>query len=790
MQPPLFIPDLGALRRKLENPPPLLAKLYARFRDRLEWDSEFRRQNIYLLALLGDPADIAEAKGLLFPLALHSLILTHDRASHRCREEALGGRDAHVWCVAPRGMRVAACFTWLDAHDAWTADERRIIGAGVLDFFHNHVIPVLRARTPAGHNQQLSMTLGCAVAGHAFAGVDGVAERAAALRDWALPKLRQALGLMPASGYSGEGSTYQSDVVSALVMWAGMFLEQLGETDAWTRRRAPNGASLEDTLKMEAALGSRGGLLPPWDHYGWARLHNLAARTLWAAHSGDHTLLPVAETAWDEPDFIAWRPDDRMWTLICWPEREGHVPEAGIPSDRRRQQSTATDCKRAVKSETRNLAPALTGWSLPAVGAAVEHLPAKLRAMCVWDRCSGSLQAVCRGQVNPNHLILELGGEPVTADGWEDGRERLVSDAALARTMAALNETERELLAQQYGSVEKWVCGNQHGFLGQACAIVVDGWESYFPRHAREGVLLYEKRQAARHTFTGESAAYYQPDFDVTRMRRTVSMNADGVTWIVDDLRAATPHDFTWRIWLRRNARQTGPRRVQVDLQAGRALTLAWAGEIPATLTPVPTFPQDRARDRSWPDEGSMRCDLTARGERVLFVACLAPAAAGDLTVRALGADCWEATWTGGCDRFELPTEVLAAPDPAPVSGEQIREAETLCDLDEAPFALRPEADAVLLAELGAAPVADWARTGAAMQTLVARGNPAALPKIQALLLDSGQNYTVHSVAAWCLGRARHAPALAALQRMSQSPEVNAATRARWAVARIERAER
>lgn len=773
MTQPLLVPNMDSLQRKLAAPPPLLGRLYARFQDRLLWDSEFRRQNIYLAALLGDANAIAEAKGLLFPLALHSLILTHDRAHHRCREEASVGRDAHVWCVAPRALRVAAYFTWLDAHGAWTAAERRVIGTGILDFCYHHVVPVLQARTPAGHNQQLSMTLSCAIVGHAFAGVDGLADRARALRDWALPKLRQTLGLMPVSGYSGEGSTYQSDVVSALVMWSGVFLEQLGETDVWHRRWAPNGACLANSLEMEAALGGCGGLLPPWDHYGWASLHNLAARTLWARLAGNPALLPVAETTWDELDFIAWRSDDRLWTLIYWPETE-------------QEPVAASQRNIAHRPSTIDHEPsALTGWSLPAVGGAIEHLSRRLRVMCVWDRCSGSLQGVSRGQVNPNHLIIDLGGEPVTADGWEDGKVRLVSDAAVARTLAALTPVEQELLAQQYGSVETWVKYTQHGFLGMACSIIVDGWESYFPRHDREGRLLSERREADRHTFTGESAAYYQPSFDVTRMRRTVSMNGAGITWIVDDVRAATMHDFTWRIWLRRNARRTGPQRVQVDLSGGKAMTLAWAGEAAAALLTVPTFPQGRGEPGPWTDEGSVRCDRMDTGQRVRFVTCLVPEAAGDLTVRTVGPGCWEADWTGGSDRFELPAEAESLPDPAPVSGEQIAEMRTQCDLDEAPFALRGEPDEVLLAELDAAHVEDWARTGTAMQTLTAHGIAAAMPRIAALLLDAKQNYTVHSVAAWCLGHARYAPALEALRRMSHIPEVNTALRARWAAERI-----
>ena len=776
---PLFVHGVDALRRKLANPPPLLGRLYRRFQERLAVDAGFRQHHIFLPALLGDPAAIAEAKGLIIASANDPLLLakTQSPSSTSSAQESL---DGHIWCVAPRAMRLAVYFTWLDAQAAWTPEERRRIGNALMDFFHYYVIPVLRARTPGGHNQQFSMTFCSSVAGQAFADVDGVSARARALCDWALPKFRQVLGLMPASGYSGEGSTYQSDVVSPLVMWAGVFMEQLGERDVWTRRHEPNGACLADTLRIEAAMGSCGGLLPPWDHYGWARIHNLAARSLWVGLSGNAQLLPVAENVWDAESFIAWRDDDRLWTLVYWPEGEDG-DRLSVISD----SSPTTDHRSLITDHS----PVLNGWSLPAVGAAIEHLPRKLRVMSVWDRCSGSVQAVCRAQVNPNHLMIDLGGEPVSADGWEDGRERLVSDASLACTLAALSPVEQEMIRQQYGSIEKWVCNQQHGFLGQACAIVVDGWESYFPRQAREGRLVFERREATRHTFTGEAAAYYQPTFDVTRMRRTVSMGDNGVTWIVDDIHADSAHAFTWRMWLRRGLRQAGPHRVQLGLPSGRGLTFAWLAEAdgtvkadPVTLITVPGFPQGRGPRYPWPDEGSDRGDLTVTGSRVRFVTCLVPEGVEELALRQVEPGVWAAVWEGGSDRFALPPEIEAVPDDAPVTGEQMVEKHTLCDLDEAPFALLDEPDAALLAALDAPPIAAWRRTGAAMQTLTARGNANALPKIMALLDGAHQNYTVHSVAAWCLGHARHMPALEVLRRMTNIPEDNTAARARWAV--------
>jgi hypothetical protein len=413
--------------------------------------------------------------------------------------------------------------------------------------------------------------------------------------------------------------------------------------------------------------------------------------------------------------------------------------------------------------------------------------------MTVWDRCSDGVQGFSREQVNPNHLIIDLGGEPVTGDGWENKGERFLSEASVDRTLQALTPGEREMIVRQYGSLDKWIRSSQHGFLGASCAIVVDGWESYVPGRAREGRLVFERRETQRHTFTGEAAAYYQPAFDVTRMRRTVSMNDTGVAWVVDDLRADSLHDFTWRIWLRRGARMTGPLGVRLDLPSGAGMTFAWLTEADdeaqrggqVEMKTLPTFPGGMS-GAPWPEPGSERCDLTVPGRRVRFVTCLVPEGVDGLMIRRIAGGVWEAAWEGGADRFELPPEIEAVPDPEPVSGEQGTPVGFAYDLDDQPYGMLDEPDAALLAALDGPPVGEWRRTGAAMQTLTVRDNREAMPKIVALLLDVRQNYTVHSVAAWCLGHARYAPALEVLRRMMDLPEVNTAARARWAVGRME----
>lgn len=771
----LFVPDLDQLRRKLAAPPPLLARLIRRFNERLAADAAFRRQNIFLPALLGDPAAVAEAKAIIMEESCDPLRLagTQSPSSTTSAQDSL---DGHIWCVAPRAMRLAAYFTWIDVQGGWRAEERRAVAAGLIHFFSHYVIPVLRARVPAGHNQQLSMTFCCAAAGHALAEVPEVAGQARALRAYALPKLRQTLGLMPASGYSGEGSTYQSHVVSGLVMWIGLFLEQMGEADVWRRTWPPNHASLADTLRMEAALGGCGGLLPPWDQYGWSPLSNLAARTLWAGLSGQFHLLAASEAAWDEDSFIAWRADDRLWTILYWPETEGSG--GGVQDSGKPQQPAST----------------LSGWSLPAVGAAIEHHPTRLRVMTAWDRCSGGLQGICRGQANPNHLMIDLAGEPITADGWDDGSQPLFSEASTKRLLSSFSEGERTLVAQQYGSLDAWVRNSQQGFIGASCGIVVDDYDSYFPRDGAQGRLLFEQRDPGRHTVASESSAYYRPVFDVRRMRRTISVGESAIAWVVDDMLADSPHRFTWRGWFRRRIAQEDPLRLRLGLPSGVTLTLAWlaegdeGAEGAVALAEAPTFPTSR-KGLVWPEPGSRRIDLSARGRRARFVCCIVPFAAPGLSLRRVAAGGWEARWTGGFENFAMPLALEADLETA-AADPRHQEQEVACDLDEPPFMLLEEPDDALLQALDNPGRAAWRRTTAAMQTLTVRGRQEAMPKIAALLQDPGQLYTVHSVAAWCLGHARYQPALAGLRTMASIPEVNTALRAGWAVEYVERQAR
>lgn len=735
---PLLIPDLERLRQKLAAPSAGLAELYQKFERSLEEDTSFRAANLYLPALLGDEAALREAKTQLLSVA-------SGLTTRGAEEDVI---ENHTWCVAPNVMRVAVFYTWLDHHERWSEAETRVVAEGVLHFCYEHAVALLRGRAPSAENQSFSLALTCAVVGHVFRDCDEVGERALALHKFGMRRMTKSLGLAPPDGYLHEGSTYQSHVVSPLAMWAAAFLAQLDGEAVLHRQWQPNGASLLDMLRVETLLGSPGSLLPPWDHYGWQPKNNLAPIAYHAAATGQTTGLGDASEVWERESFVAWARDDRMWALIYWP-----------------QQSLARD-----------QSTLLGGWSLPATGATMEHREQRARLMLAWDQSSSTLQAITRRQVNPNHLLYELDGKPIFGDGMPDHGMTFL-DASAEEIAAPLNGAQRELVARLYGSVEQWANIQRTGLIGAANTVFLDGEDGYFPMEGKQGFLCHEERDEKRHTVAAESADYYRPRYDLTRARRTVTMNEAGVCWIVDDYRAASRHTFTWQTYLRHGCVLDGD-TLNLHTADGAAVTLAWLPVETVDLDAVAAFPMNTAGS-SWSEEGSQRLRLSVGGEAARFVVCLLPFRAEGISLQRQDESTLRAAWKGGSDIFALPkieTSTTTAPVPLEAS----------CDLDDEPFALSDEPDGVLLQQLQAPAPTHWRQTTMAMQTLTMRGVEEAWPLMLRLLDDAAQGYRVHAVAAWCLGRVAYLPALEALRFLSNSPEGNSAWRAQWAVERIE----
>ena len=728
----LLIPDIAKLRRKVAAPSPLLAPLVHQFRARLDTDPGFRAENLFLFGVLGEAPFVDEAARIISERAAFLGSVGSEN----------GGVEHHTWCAAPLALRMAAYCTWLDSAGAISDSQREEIGAHLIAFCRKHVVAVLRSRTPTGDNQSLSMSLTCAVVGQAFAQSHAFAPR---LRDYGLRVLRQTLGFLPPDGYTGEGSTYQSHVVAPLAMWASALLQQIDGPHALNQKQEPNGLRLIDLLRFATLEGSPGHLLPPWDHYGWQPKINLAAIAFHASVTGESKGLEDATQVWERPSFIAWGTDDRMWTLIYYPETE--------PSQ------TAT--------------PELAGWTLPATGAAIDHATLRSRTMLAWDESAGDLQSIGRMQVNPNHLMVEVGGVPIFGDGMY-ASDAPISSSEIEEASEQLSEGEKLRIAEQYGSLEAWVRAVRPGFIGTSNAIVIDGRRSYFPRSTRRGTLVGEERSPDRHAVCADAGEFYRPAFDVRQMRRLISVESSGVTWIVDRARADSVHRFTWQAFVPPTSTLKADSLQVVAIE--QQLTIGWANSPVARLIPSSHFPAKGNDGLSWPWEGSLRIDLDVTATEAEFAVCLVPFWVANLHVRRVDERLFRATWAGGESTFALPDWIDRPVDPPAVR------THTRSDLDEMPFDLPDDDEATLIDAIVSPAPSEWRRTTAAMQSLAVQKNQKSMPRIERLLKDPSQRYLVHSVAAWCLGHTRYEPALPTLEKMSNCPEVNTAARCRWAI--------
>jgi ABC-type dipeptide/oligopeptide/nickel transport system permease subunit len=167
----LLVPDLDRLRRKLENPPPLLAGLYRRFRARLDADAEFRRHHIFLPAL----TLALNSLGLLLRQTRASMlfVLSHDyvrtaRAKGLPEQRVIGShalRNALIPLVTVLGIQfgrllggaviVEAVFAWpglgtlVESRGSWRAmSEKRRAASRTVRAMGPSVYMISRAGMP------------------------------------------------------------------------------------------------------------------------------------------------------------------------------------------------------------------------------------------------------------------------------------------------------------------------------------------------------------------------------------------------------------------------------------------------------------------------------------------------------------------------------------------------------------------------------------------------------------------------------------------------------------------
>ena len=597
---PLYVNDAAALSAKLDCPGGLLREYWDDYQNRILEEPSLRSQMIFLPALLS--GEFGEEAG--------DELRNYYRAL--AESDCAGDVQFHTWCRGGSVTRRVAFFDWLAHREHWQAADIEEAAEAFLGFAFKHSYQVLTVRRRASDNQALSMTLNCAVTGFIFGHKLGDHPTGKFLFEYGMSRLPDMIGLFPGDGYGGEGSTYTSHVNTPLAYWTAEFLRQVTGKDPLDTPFQPNQTTLRKMLEMELRLVSPGGLLAPWDHYGWQEAINASAFAYLAKATNNPrylSLIPALGT-WKNEGYLAWGQDDPMWTLLWWPEQYRDFDERELPED-------------------------LFSWFLPKTGAALDDCGRRSRLMQVWDLSATTMAGVGRGQVNPNHLILEYGGEPVFQDGVPD-RDAAVDpfNYPQEKVLAGMSDSERgrysKYLCGITGAEADWggiIRGISPGLLGASNSIVIDREPWYWPGETRVGEPEFYGKVPGFQVVTADAASFYRPHYDVKRVRRTSLWADAGFGIVLDTVEAEAPHHWTWQVYTRPEVQfDAGSARIGLpegsspggNSPGGSSVLLAWASGPEASIEAVPGYPHTHERR-------SQKLSLELDGQLAQFSLVIAP---------------------------------------------------------------------------------------------------------------------------------------------------------------------
>ena len=295
--------------------------------------------------------------------------------------------------------------------------------------------------------------------------------------------------------------------------------------------------------------------------------------------------------------------------------------------------------------------------------------------MQVWDVSSGGISAIGRAQTNPNHLMVEYGGEPVFQDGIQEGKADPWGYST-DDVLSILDDDERNrfltyILGAGSGadSLGALIAGISPGLIGAANTIVVDdeGW--YWPGGQRVGTLESYLKSDGVQLVSADASAFYRPRYDITRASRTSVWLAQGFGIVIDDLAAESAHQWRWQAYLRPDITMTDS-TARVGLGNDTHVLLAWDDAPQVKTTQVAGYPRTQ--------EGrSCRLDLIKHGTTAAFAVLIAPGAES-ASIRHRAHDLIEVTIDGVMHTVDVGS--LRSANPAQPATSDIHE---LSDINE-----------------------------------------------------------------------------------------------------------
>jgi hypothetical protein len=493
------------------------------------------------------------------------------------------GLQFHFWCFAFPHAKIALYFKWLCSIGAFTDDEarrisERLVGYHFINFFYG-----MRTKPEPDcvDNQALSLCLSTTIVGHLFAHGDRPSRMAQIMLRDGLRRLPGMLANMPHSGYSGEGSSYMDCVHGPAVPLAVEVLERVGGYRRVLEEPLGDGlARPVNVLRMVARSCMPGGLLLPWDNYGY-QFGVRSALAYGARRTGEEAFFRVLEEecTWTYDIGIGWAYDDLVWTLIWWPNDR----PAGVQAD----------------------ASAWRDWYEPLAGAAFTSRDGHRYVMQMWDESTPDVPT--RGHVNPNAVLFNGFRVPISADG---------SPVAEASHRFQFDDTWRRVGFLAMNTDTRYNYGD--GCAGAHSVVLVDGLEGMRAHGTYDQVAATAHDAQQRWVWADVTPIYRENVPDVREVSRRTQLHGDRLVTIVDRVRADDQHLVTSRFLFRPEVTAV-PGGVRVRTPEGVTLQLVEAlGGCGVTIEEVANHPAK-------PDGRSVLVDFTTSGAAVcrLFVALI-----------------------------------------------------------------------------------------------------------------------------------------------------------------------
>ena len=557
----LFVPDVQALRNKIAHAHGTVAYLWKSLQALPYADGNGRYYPAFLYLVTGREeyarAALAELKSAM--------------EIYRAGDLSLDVHF-HTWCNSAPMARLAVMFDWIADSPEVSAEDAAAIKEAILDYTLKHPYNIAKSRTLTFDNQISAMSFCCALVGYLFGVKRGTDMRAQRLLDAGIMRFPDIFALSPKGGYSGEGSTYFCQIVAPVASWYCALMEQITGEEVFSRPFPPSNLTPEEVLRTYHKILGPSGLMPPWDHYGWMRCASIMGLAYLARKTGDAAPLAAIERLGlgAEPGYIAWGSDDKLWTLIWWPEN----------------------------LEVDASAEAFPSWAIPNVGGALVEERQAWRLFQAWDTCAPSVYCG-RAQVNPNMITLDCWGSPIFTDGIPGQDVCAVFDYPLEAFRAVMAEGELESITNYHRTFipgwdpKNWVKGFAYGLVGGSNSIVVNDEGQYSPAESREGRLTAFADLPNLKLIASEVAEYYRPRYPIASMVRTSLLVRDAYYLVRDTIRTEGPSlRFDWQVFARGEVTATGnrvhiltPEGVHVDI-------LPLNPQARVSLTEVPGFPR------------------------------------------------------------------------------------------------------------------------------------------------------------------------------------------------------